>query len=83
MRKHVHGRDVAHVLYSASMRVAPSAKPSKVWWSTKAAARGRMVQWLGETPSAMPISTLQDTCGNANQHKQSYIYRYEWFHLSK
>ena len=45
-------------MYSASTRVAPSAKPSKDWWNTRAAARGRMVHGLGDTPSAMPIKTL-------------------------
>ena len=70
----VHGEVVAHVLYSASMRVAPSANPSKVWWKTRAAARGRMVQGLGDTPRAMPISILQDACGTANKRKLSYPY---------
>ena len=37
---------------------APSAKPSKVWWKTRAAARGRAAAGSCATPSATPISTL-------------------------
>jgi hypothetical protein len=57
---------------------APSAKPSKVWWKTRAAARGRAAAGSCATPSATPISTLcsampsSSTCSSLHA---SYVHR--------